>query len=82
MNKYLQVEGYSHIYAIGDCADVKEPKMAYHASLHANVAVANIINSMQQRPLKAYVPGKGRPTCVTVVGELGSDMVKPFWTSG
>ncbi|XP_070082687.1 ferroptosis suppressor protein 1 isoform X12 [Equus caballus] len=57
VNKYLQVEGYSHIYAIGDCADVKEPKMAYHASLHANVAVANIINSMQQRPLKAYVPG-------------------------
>ncbi|XP_045698214.1 ferroptosis suppressor protein 1 [Phyllostomus hastatus] len=57
VNEYLQVEGYSHIYAIGDCADVKEPKMAYHAGLHANIAVTNIINSMKERPLKAYKPG-------------------------
>ncbi|XP_036192853.1 ferroptosis suppressor protein 1 isoform X2 [Myotis myotis] len=57
VNEYLQVEGYSHIYAIGDCADVKEPKMAYHAGLHANIAVANIVNSMKQRPFKAYKPG-------------------------
>ncbi|XP_019480780.1 PREDICTED: apoptosis-inducing factor 2 isoform X2 [Hipposideros armiger] len=57
VNEYLQVEGYSHIYAIGDCADVKEPKMAYHAGLHAKVAVANIVNSTQQKPLKAYKPG-------------------------
>ena len=61
VNEYLQVEGYSHIYAIGDCADVREPKMAYHASLHANVAVANIVNSMKQRPLKAYKPGQEAP---------------------
>lgn len=61
VNEYLQVEGCSHVYAIGDCADVKEPKMAYHAGLHANVAVANIVNSMQQKPLKAYKPGKGAP---------------------
>ncbi|XP_059518481.1 ferroptosis suppressor protein 1 isoform X2 [Myotis daubentonii] len=57
VNEYLQVEGYNHIYAIGDCADVKEPKMAYHAGLHANIAVANIVNSMKQRPFKAYKPG-------------------------
>ncbi|XP_035947086.1 ferroptosis suppressor protein 1 isoform X2 [Halichoerus grypus] len=57
VNEHLQVEGCSHVYAIGDCADVKEPKMAYHAGLHASVAVANIVNSMKQRPLKAYKPG-------------------------
>ncbi|KAM4852090.1 ferroptosis suppressor protein 1 isoform 1-T2 [Thomomys bottae] len=57
VNEFLQVEGYSNIYAIGDCADVKEPKMAYHAGLHANVVVANIVNSIKQRPLKAYKPG-------------------------
>uniref|UniRef100_A0A8D2AE61 Ferroptosis suppressor protein 1 n=1 Tax=Sciurus vulgaris TaxID=55149 RepID=A0A8D2AE61_SCIVU len=57
VNEFLQVEGYSNIYAIGDCADVKEPKMAYHAGLHAKVAVTNLINSMKQRPLKAYKPG-------------------------
>ncbi|XP_036784666.2 ferroptosis suppressor protein 1 isoform X1 [Manis pentadactyla] len=57
VNQYLQVEGCSHIYAIGDCANVKEPKTAYHAGLHANIAVANIINSRKHRPLKAYKPG-------------------------
>lgn len=57
VNEFLQVEGYSNIYAIGDCADIKEPKMAYHAGLHANIVVANIVNSMKQRPLKAYKPG-------------------------
>uniref|UniRef100_A0A8C9DHX6 Ferroptosis suppressor protein 1 n=1 Tax=Prolemur simus TaxID=1328070 RepID=A0A8C9DHX6_PROSS len=57
VNEHLQVEGHSNVYAIGDCADVREPKMAYHAGLHANIAVANIINSTKQRPLKAYKPG-------------------------
>ncbi|XP_074400555.1 ferroptosis suppressor protein 1 isoform X1 [Zonotrichia albicollis] len=57
VNKHLQVEGYENIYAIGDCADLKEPKMAYHAGLHANIAVTNIINSLTQKPLKTYEPG-------------------------
>ncbi|KFO36953.1 Apoptosis-inducing factor 2 [Fukomys damarensis] len=57
VNEFLQVEGYSNIYAIGDCADLKEPKMAYLAGLHANVAVANIVNSLKQRSLKTYKPG-------------------------
>lgn len=58
VNKHLQLEGYDNIYAIGDCADLKEPKMAYHAGLHANVAVTNIINSLTHKPLKTYEPGK------------------------
>nr|XP_021148587.1 apoptosis-inducing factor 2 [Columba livia] len=58
VNKHLQLEGYENIYAIGDCADLKEPKMAYHAGLHANVAVTNIINSLTHKPLKTYKPGK------------------------
>ncbi|XP_014796050.1 PREDICTED: apoptosis-inducing factor 2 isoform X1 [Calidris pugnax] len=57
VNKHLQVEGYENIYAIGDCADLKEPKMAYHAGLHANVVVTNIINSLTHKPLKTYQPG-------------------------
>ncbi|XP_039767453.1 ferroptosis suppressor protein 1 [Ornithorhynchus anatinus] len=57
VNEHLQVEGFDQIYAIGDCADVKEPKMAYHAGLHANVVVANIVNSMKQKPLQSYRPG-------------------------
>ncbi|XP_035393041.1 ferroptosis suppressor protein 1 isoform X1 [Cygnus atratus] len=57
VNEHLQVEGYENIYAIGDCADLKEPKMAYHAGLHANIVVTNIINSLTHKPLKTYQPG-------------------------
>ncbi|KFU87536.1 Apoptosis-inducing factor 2 [Chaetura pelagica] len=58
VNKHLQLEGYENIYAIGDCADLKEPKMAYHAGLHANVAVTNIYNSLAHKPLTTYEPGQ------------------------
>ncbi|NXG28847.1 AIFM2 factor, partial [Dromaius novaehollandiae] len=57
VNQYLQLEGYENIYAIGDCADLKEPKMAYHAGLHANIVVTNIINSLTHKSLKTYQPG-------------------------
>ncbi|XP_072881672.1 ferroptosis suppressor protein 1-like isoform X1 [Hemitrygon akajei] len=57
VNKHLQVSGMENVYAIGDCADVKEPKMAYHAGLHAAVAVDNIVRSLTKKPLKTYQPG-------------------------
>uniref|UniRef100_A0A8D0G354 Ferroptosis suppressor protein 1 n=1 Tax=Sphenodon punctatus TaxID=8508 RepID=A0A8D0G354_SPHPU len=57
INEHLQVEGYDNIYAIGDCADLKGPKLAYSAGLHANIAVTNILNSLTQKPLKTYRPG-------------------------
>ncbi|XP_020830864.1 ferroptosis suppressor protein 1 isoform X1 [Phascolarctos cinereus] len=57
VNDHLQVQGFNNIFAIGDCANVKEPKMAYHAGLHANVVVTNIVNSLKQKPLKTYRPG-------------------------
>ncbi|XP_072484822.1 ferroptosis suppressor protein 1 isoform X3 [Notamacropus eugenii] len=57
VNDHLQVQGFSNIFAIGDCADVKEPKTAYHAGLHASVVVSNIINSLKQKPLTIYKPG-------------------------
>ncbi|KFV20160.1 Apoptosis-inducing factor 2, partial [Tauraco erythrolophus] len=57
VNKHLQLEGYDNIYAIGDCADLKGPKMAYQAGLHANIAVTNIINSLTNKCLKTYEPG-------------------------
>ncbi|XP_043911597.1 ferroptosis suppressor protein 1 [Protopterus annectens] len=57
VNDYLQVEGFSNIYAIGDCANVKEPKMAYHAGLHAKIAVDNIVKSLTGTTLKPYKTG-------------------------
>lgn len=57
VNQHLQVDGFSNIYAVGDCADVKEPKMAYHAGLHAAVAVSNIWNSLNGKELTTYQTG-------------------------
>ncbi|KAM5141044.1 ferroptosis suppressor protein 1 [Mantella aurantiaca] len=57
VNEFLQVEGYSNIYAVGDCADLREPKMAYSAGVHAKIAVTNIVNSLKEKPLKAYKTG-------------------------
>ncbi|XP_068113569.1 ferroptosis suppressor protein 1 [Hyperolius riggenbachi] len=57
VNDFLQVEGYSNIYAVGDCANLNEPKMAYHAGLHAKIAVTNIINGLKDKPLKPYKTG-------------------------
>ncbi|XP_024002490.1 ferroptosis suppressor protein 1 [Salvelinus sp. IW2-2015] len=57
VNVHLQVEGYDNVYAAGDCANVNEPKMAYHAGLHAGVAVTNITNSLMGKPLESYHPG-------------------------
>lgn len=57
VNEHLQVEGFANIYAVGDCADIKEPKLAYHAGLHAAVAVTNIINSLIGKELTMYRTG-------------------------
>ncbi|XP_008301611.1 ferroptosis suppressor protein 1 [Stegastes partitus] len=68
VNDYMQVEGFSNIYAAGDCTDVREPKMAYHAGLHAAVAVANIANSLSGKALTTYRTGN-----VTLLMALGRD---------
>ncbi|XP_066534907.1 apoptosis-inducing factor 2 isoform X4 [Hoplias malabaricus] len=68
VNKHMQVEGFTNLYAVGDCADVNEPKMAYHAELHAGVAAANIINSLSGKGLKSYHTGN-----VTMLLAMGRD---------
>lgn len=57
VNDHLQVEGFSNVFAVGDCANVEEPKMAYHAELHAAIAVNNITNSLSGKALTSYRTG-------------------------
>lgn len=61
VNAHLQVQGFSNVFAVGDCADVNEPKMAYHAGLHAGVAVTNIANSLSGKELTSYRTGTHTP---------------------
>ncbi|KAJ8250567.1 hypothetical protein COCON_G00224890 [Conger conger] len=68
VNPQLQVEGFENIYAVGDCADLNEPKMAYHAGLHAGVAVTNIVNSLSGKAPTSYRTG-----AVTMLLAMGRD---------
>ncbi|XP_053188929.1 apoptosis-inducing factor 2 [Scomber japonicus] len=68
VNEQLQVDGFVNVFAVGDCADVNEPKMAYHAELHAAVAVSNIANSLSGKPLTSYHTGN-----VTMLLAMGRD---------
>ncbi|XP_036979553.1 apoptosis-inducing factor 2 [Acanthopagrus latus] len=68
VNDHLQVNGFTNVFAVGDCADVNEPKMAYHAGLHAAVAVSNIANSLSGKKLTSYHTGN-----VTMLLAMGRD---------
>ncbi|XP_039994266.1 apoptosis-inducing factor 2 [Xiphias gladius] len=68
VNQHLRVEGFNNVFAVGDCADVKEPKMAYHAGLHAAVAVSNIASSLSGRELTSYQTGN-----ITMLLAMGRD---------
>ncbi|KAG7280311.1 hypothetical protein CRUP_026852 [Coryphaenoides rupestris] len=68
VNAHLQVTSYPNIYVVGDCANTDEPKMAYHAGLHAAVAVSNIANSLAGKDLCSYSTGN-----VTMLLAMGHD---------
>ncbi|KAK7148918.1 hypothetical protein R3I93_013059 [Phoxinus phoxinus] len=68
VNKHLQVEGFNNVYGVGDCVNVNEPKLAYHAGLHAGVAATNIINSLSGKALTSYHTGN-----VTMLIAMGKD---------
>lgn len=69
VNQQLQVDGFSNVYAVGDCNNIDEPKMAYHAGLHAAVAVSNISNSLSGKELTSYQTG--RRTCCSCLFLFG-----------
>ncbi|MFA1549641.1 NAD(P)/FAD-dependent oxidoreductase [Actinomadura chokoriensis] len=53
----LNVEGYDHVYAVGDITDVAEAKMAGYAMQHAEVVAKNITARLNgERPTATYQP--------------------------
>lgn len=42
VNKYLQVADQKNVFAIGDCCDLDEPKMAYKTTFHAAIVAHNL----------------------------------------
>ena len=43
MNQYLQVDGLTNVFALGDCCNTVERKMAVYAGKQAECVVANIV---------------------------------------
>ncbi|MCF2530736.1 NAD(P)/FAD-dependent oxidoreductase [Yinghuangia soli] len=53
----LNVQGYEHVYAVGDLTDVPEAKMAGYAMQHAEVVAANIAAQLKgEQPAATYRP--------------------------
>ena len=44
MDEYLSIEGYKDIYAIGDCCNTKDTKLAYTAGEQAKLVLKNLFN--------------------------------------
>jgi NADH dehydrogenase len=59
-NRYLQTEGRTDVWALGDCAVVPmadgtpSPPTAQHATRQASVAAHNILATLRGRPLRAF----------------------------
>ena len=50
---HLNVQGYDHVYAIGDIANLADPKMASYAMEHAATVATNIKAQLVGDPQQA-----------------------------
>ncbi|KNC48095.1 apoptosis-inducing factor 2 [Thecamonas trahens ATCC 50062] len=57
VNENLQVEGFTNVFALGDCNDVAEIKLGYAAQNQATVVAKNVAALRASKALKAYTPG-------------------------
>jgi NADH dehydrogenase FAD-containing subunit len=56
VNKYLQLDGYPHIFVGGDITSVKEEKTAQNAERHARLISTNLNRLIKKQPLIPYTP--------------------------
>ena len=78
VDKYMRVEGYENVYAVGDITDVKESKRADAARAHARVVVANIRDQIEgNAPSTTYSAGKEWVILPLGPGGGASQLVEP-----
>ncbi|XP_078614183.1 ferroptosis suppressor protein 1-like [Branchiostoma floridae x Branchiostoma japonicum] len=56
VNNFFEVQGTEGIYAIGDCTNIPETKMAYRAGMHAELLAKNILAQETGGTKKEYKP--------------------------
>jgi len=67
----LQVQGYDHVYALGDITDLAEAKMAAYAMQHAEIVAANIAAQLRgEKPEGTYSPASD-PVILLPLGPRG-----------
>ena len=54
VNKFMQLEGYSNIFAGGDITSIKEEKTAANAKRHGNIILENLLRSIHGKKLSEY----------------------------
>jgi thioredoxin reductase len=45
----VDLDGYNHLFAIGDITNVPETKLAFRAALHADIATKNIVSILNEK---------------------------------
>ena len=54
VNDHLQVEGFTDVFALGDCSESGSPKMAYVAGQQGELVAANILSIAGGKRLKKW----------------------------
>ena len=57
MNDYFQIEGHTHVFAIGDCCNADVMKTAAYVKKHRPVVIKNIKALLGNGVMTKYVPG-------------------------
>lgn len=81
VNKYLQVEGFSNIFAAGDITNINEEKTAQNAEKHADVIAKNIVALEINHGLEEY-KSKPRPMVISLGKLDGLFVCKNFILKG
>ena len=58
VDEYLRVEGHQDIYAVGDCCNSKDIKLAFTAGMQGGLVASNIKARLAGTPEKAWNPGE------------------------
>ncbi|XP_033637576.1 apoptosis-inducing factor 2-like [Asterias rubens] len=69
VNDHLQVEGFTDVFALGDCSESGSPKMAYVAGQQGELVAANILSIAGGKRLKKWK--KPGPMMVLPIGRDG-----------
>ncbi|XP_066266663.1 ferroptosis suppressor protein 1-like [Branchiostoma lanceolatum] len=82
VNNFFEVQGTKGIYAIGDCTNIPETKMAYRAGMHAELLAKNILAEETGGTKKEYKPD---PFMMTIslgreagMGQKGTTLLPEF----